>query len=88
MSKIAQNLTELAIKKLKPTKKRKVNGDIYFEIVRAIGYGIPGLSIRVTERRKTFRCRYKLNGKASLCTIGDYPALGLEEALTAGRELR
>jgi integrase len=88
MAKISRNLTDAAIRKLKPAKKKRANGTTYYETVKTIGYGIPGLSIRATERRKTFRLTYKLRGKTSLYTLGDYPALSLENALTMAQELR
>lgn len=88
MAKIARNLTEAAIRKLKPARKERTNGSTYFETVKTVGYGIPGLTIRATERRKTFRFHYRLHGKASLFTIGDYPALSLDDALEMARELR
>jgi integrase len=88
MAKTARNLTDAAIRKIKPAKKQRANGSTYYETVKTVGYGIPGLSLRATERRKTFRLTYKLRGKTSLYTLGDYPALSLEDAIEMARELR
>ena len=88
MAKIAQNLTDAAIRKLKPARKQRANGSTYYETIKTVGHGIPGLTLRATERRKTFRLTYKLRGKTSLYTIGDYPTLSLEDALAVAREVR
>ena len=62
-------LTDLKIRKLKPRNREYSTADGY------------GLSIYVTPKGvKKWRYRYRFNGKATMISLGMYPAVSLSEA--------
>ena len=68
----AKTLTDVAIRKLKPTAGRQV--DVYDSNVR-------GLALRVSPSgTKTFVIWYRIGGKARRLTLGRFPLLQLADA--------
>lgn len=46
-----------------------------------------GLLLYVTKTAKYWRYRYRVEGKAAICSIGTYPELSLKEARSLMRSL-
>lgn len=69
-------LTDLQLRKFKPKGGRQILWDS------------DGFGILIGKRRKTFVYRYSFNGKRKLMTLGQYPAVTLQEAHKEAAEAR
>jgi hypothetical protein len=73
-----KKFTELTLRSLKPEETR------YYELVQ----GTPGLWVEIfPSGTKTWRYRYRLNGRLEKVAIGKYPEVSLKEARQKRDEL-